>query len=161
MSRTALQWCIIVFIAIAPILTIFIAGRLLPFQKSDDSFVDPIIQPPKWMFSVVWTYLTLALGIVLAVFLYQTNKNSMAQLGPLILYGLILITWVCWMALYPVSRRLGFVCLLTSLAVSVAFLMMLSTSGKLYVYAFFPVCLWLAYAASLNAVMIENESRSL
>jgi len=158
MSRTIIQWLAIVLAAITPILVVFGAGLLLPsFKNNTKPSKDPVIQPPNWIFSVVWTYLTLALGIVTAVFLYQMNNDVPAQFCLVAVYSCILITWVCWMALYPVSHKLGFVSLLVSIAFSVSFLIILSLYGKLYVWAFFPVCIWLAYAASINAVSIEND----
>ena len=71
---TIVQICLLGCICIFPILCVFISGKVFPTDHT--SYTRPSFQPPGWVFSVVWSYITASLGIVTALAVYGAFQRK-------------------------------------------------------------------------------------
>ena len=132
------------FVAALPIIAVFAAGRLFPMPRDTRETRAPF-QPPSWVFGPMWTYLTLALGIVTA--------NSMKQPYVLPFYFLLIAGLVGWLVLYHYRRTTESFWLLvvtTYLAISYVIHLSRCRVKAVWVAALLPLPFWLVLATALN-----------
>ena len=145
-----------IVVAIIPVAAIFITGRICPIDTNSYG-TTPSFQPPGYVFPIVWTYLSLALGIVTAYHLY-VRESAIELVPPVVLYAIVVILWCAWMPAFKNSREAGLVVLVASLAAVVAYLMVMGMCRQYYAWFVFPACIWLGVAAALNGSVIDHPS---
>jgi tryptophan-rich sensory protein len=138
-------------ISILPILSIFILGIFFPADKQP---YRPIFQPPNLVFPIIWTYITLAFGILTS---YSLDKviHKIVLLG---FYFVILSLLNIWLVLNSNEKyQEAFYLLVSTSYLSVLYLMYLSyekISGVLFLV---PLPFWLILASCLNGVIYDRE----
>ena len=168
-------------IILLPIASIFLTGIKYPVKEQ---IIKPVFQPPNWVFSVVWTYITLALGFITNIF-YSKNKTYTISTGnwPGLLtnmvntktfaverfiimsfYVTILLLLNGWLILnYNDSYETSFYVLVLSCFISIMYLSYLCyiSHGINYRYLVFlllPLPFWLCIASCLNGVIYQAAS---
>lgn len=144
------------FVATLPIIAVFAAGRLFPMPRETRDTRAPF-QPPSWVFGPMWTYLTLALGIVTANVLRSINGKQplIRRYQPYILtfYFFLVACLVGWLVLYHYQRTTESFWLLvvtTYLAIGYVIYLTRCRVKTLWVAALVPLPFWLVLATALN-----------
>lgn len=144
------------FVALLPIIAVFAAGRLFPMPRETRDTRAPF-QPPSWVFGPMWTYLTLALGIVTANVLRSINGKQplIRRYQPYILtfYFFLVACLVGWLVLYHYQRTTESFWLLvvtTYLAIGYVIYLTRCRVKTLWVAALVPLPFWLVLATALN-----------
>ena len=108
------QLCIVLL----PIVSIFLTGLKYPVQKQ---IVKPVFQPPDYVFSIVWTYITLMLGIITNMCFTMSSKFH--RIVIMIFYITLLILLNGWLVLnYYEKYALSFYTLLVSCYISITYI---------------------------------------
>lgn len=149
-----------VLVALAPLALVFglgaAFGRTAAEKSKRASFT-----PPSWVFSVVWAYLTLALGWVTAWTLHQHRFAGAGAAVALALYAAVTLLWSAWIVVDHRERESGggstasFCVLLASLVAVSAYLVALGYMRQHHLWLLFPACLWLGVAAALSGVQVH------
>lgn len=147
-----------IVVATLPTVLVFVTGSIFPMSPDVYS---PAIQPPGWMFGVVWFYLTVAFGVVSAIALkHKTVRGIPSRQVVQGLYASILSGLVAWLPIFyhkHYAASLGVILVLSVL--SVIYVMWLSYIRCGGATALIPLCAWLTVAACLNSVIYEVASR--
>lgn len=149
-----------VAVALFPICSIFAFGRLFEMPKNN---IQAVFQPPGWVFGIVWTYLTLALGGVSAYAL-KTIRTKKAKQIIWIMYLVIMFGLLAWLPLYSEKNYSAcFWLLIATTYASILYVWYLGYSHirPLLVAALFPLPFWLVIASCLNGVTYNSLSPSL
>lgn len=83
-----------------PLIAVFGCGLLFPMKKEHKKKY----QPPGYVFSIVWTVITLLLGISTAL-VWQYSPGI--PVLPVVLCALLTVTWCLWIALYGRIPKVG------------------------------------------------------
>ena len=136
-------------LGLTPIVVVFLMGRLFPVETDE-----PVaFQPPGYVFGIAWTLITLALGIVMSYHFYRSQTTPIAAV---ILFFALVSLWAAWTPVYQkYSKKVGLGLILASLAVAVAYFIVLGYQQQHLVWLVFPICGWLGFAASLNGASIQ------
>ena len=151
-----------IFILLLPFLTITTTGLFFPINRKQYM---PVFQPPGWVFSIVWTYITFVLGYT-TMRLYTRNIGISSRNTLSVVYILLVALLNLWLVINNKKNYgLAFAILLMSLYVSIIYLVLMTTiitKNRLdemeLVYILFPMCIWLGLASSLNGVIYDYYS---
>ena len=176
-SDCLFQTCIVLL----PIVSIFLTGIKYPVKQE---ITKPVFQPPDWVFSVVWTYITLALGFITNMF-YKKVKAQTISTGnwPGLLtnmviiktfvferiiimsfYFIILVLLNSWLVLnYNDSYEASFYILVSSCFISIMYVcylcyMSYGINNRYLVFFLLPLPFWLCVASCLNGVIYQAAS---
>ena len=145
-----------IFVTALPIIAVFGTGRVFPMPRETRETRAPF-QPPSWVFGPMWTYLTLALGIVTANVLRSINGKQplVRRCQPYILafYFFLVACLVGWLILYHYSRTTECFWLLvvtTYLAIGYMVYLARCRTKASWVAALMPLPFWLVLATALN-----------
>ena len=155
-------------IAILPTLSIFLVGRLFPMDpKESRPDNKPPFQPPSYVFGIVWTYLTIALGAVTAYVLHSSastgnKRNVNATFKPTIvlLFFSLLGCLNGWLPLFYYKRYAEcFWLLVFTTYLSVAYLVTLAYAriNPIAIAALAPLSMWLVLATALNGTKYTSS----
>lgn len=130
-----------------------------------DSLEQPKLQPPKYMFTVVWIVLY-ALLITIFVYLYFIGNNTIGVNPSIIVAAQVLFAFqlffnLIWFPIFFNKRNisLAFVCLTLILVLSVPLIALFFEFDSSLGWMYFPYLLWIAFAFVLNLLfMILNPS---
>ena len=176
-SDCLFQTCIVLL----PIVSIFITGLKYPVKEQ---IVQPVFQPPDWVFSVVWTYITLALGVITNMFYNKVKKltistsnwpgllTNMVITETLVLerfiimsfYFTILVLLNSWLVFnYNNSYEVSFYVLVSSCFISIMYVCYLcyisdGIDNRYLVFFLLPLPFWLCVASCLNGVIYQASS---
>lgn len=117
----------------------------------------PDIQPPRWVFGVVWPILYTMMGI--AAYIVWKDPSCRSFCDPLKLFGVQLFFNLIWTWLFFNQKKIGLalVDLLLTLAFAVYTTISFYRVNKLAGYLMIPYCVWLCFAAYLNAyIYVKN-----
>lgn len=139
--------------SLLPLVSIFVLGALFP--PSDTEYT-PTFQPPGWVFGVVWTYVSLAFGLVSA---FAASRHSEHIYTTIAFYVIVLSGLLAWLPVnHAKEYAAGFGLLLYTAFLAIGYLGYL---GALRVgwslVALLPLPFWLVIAASLNAVIYDRD----
>jgi tryptophan-rich sensory protein len=143
------------FLSILPFVSIFIIGYYYP-PSNQILLQKPIFQPPSWVFSIIWTYITISFGYISVDALYTLPNKKIIFL----FYSIIFILLNLWLIVNSNKRvKEGFYILLATSYISILYLMYLSS--KLYKNTIYLIILpfWLIVATCLNGVIYNNISQ--
>ena len=169
------------FIVLLPIVSIFITGLKYPVK---DQIIKPVFQPPNWAFSLVWTYITLALGFITNMFYNKIKTHTISNANwPRLLtsvdngksfmlerfiimsfYFTILALLNSWLVFnYNKSYELSFYVLVCSCFISIMYVSYLSyisygIDNRYLVIFLLPLPFWLCVASCLNGVIYQAAS---
>jgi len=154
-------------IAILPTLSIFLVGRLFPMDpKESRPDNKPPFQPPSYVFGIVWTYLTIALGVVTA-YVYSTsfgNKrkvNTPFKLAIILLFFSLLACLNGWLPLFYYKKYAEcFWLLVFTTYLSIVYLVTLAYARikPIAIAALAPLSMWLVLATALNGTKYVSNS---
>ena len=140
-------------LACIPVLGVFLTGRIFPIQQHKKDRAP--YQPPGWVFSVVWTYVTFALGLVWVLDLSRTLDKLQSCILPFLLVSF----WCAWIineSYFPppsftIPQKVTSSVLLITSGVLLCLFTMYSRwyVGKI-AYILTPGIVWLFLATSLN-----------
>ena len=135
-----------------PIISIFVLGTIFP--PSDTEYT-PVFQPPGWVFGVVWTYVSLALGLVSAFTIYTYSKYASTTIA---FYALILSGLLVWLPInHSKEYGMGFGTLLCTAFLTIGYMGYLGDLGvRWHVVVLLPLPFWLVIAAALNGVIYDR-----
>ncbi len=176
-SNCFFQTCIVLL----PIVSIFITGIKYPVKQQ---IIKPVFQPPDWVFSVVWTYITLALGFITNMFYKKVNTitistsnwpglltnmviNKTFVLERVIImcfYFIILLLLNSWLVLnYNDSYEASFYVLVFSCFISIMYVCYLcyisyGVDDRFQVVFLLPLPFWLCIASCLNGVVYQYST---
>jgi tryptophan-rich sensory protein len=138
--------------ALLPMISIFATGTLFP---PSDAEYRPIFQPPGWVFGVVWTYVSLAFGLV-STFTFVKYEDS--AWFTLLFYVLILGSLLAWLPVnHSKSYGIGFGILVCATFLAIGYVGYLGNLGaSLPTAALLPLPFWLTIATSLNGVIYDH-----
>lgn len=142
-----------VFVAFLPIVAVFSAGRLFPMPREPREPRDAPFQPPSWVFGPVWTYLTLALGLVTAGILRSNSKLQRKSYAFYAFYVILVACLVGWLILYHYQLFIQSFWLLvvtTYIAISYVVYMAKCRVKSSWIMALIPLPFWLVLATALN-----------
>lgn len=147
-------------VALFPICSVFAFGRLFEMPKND---VRAAFQPPGWVFGVVWTYLTLALGCVSAQALKTVaSKNARRVIWSM--YSAIMFGLLAWLPLFSKTNyRACFWLLVATTYASISYVWYLGYCRvrPLVAAALLPLPFWLVLACCLNGVTYNNMRETI
>ena len=176
-SDCLFQTCIVLL----PIASIFITGLKYPVKEQ---IIKPVFQPPNWVFSVVWTYITLALGFITNTF-YKKIKTMTITTGTwpglltnmvisktfvlerfiiMFFYFTILVLLNSWLVLnYNNSYEASFYVLVSSCFISIMYISYLcyishGIDKRYLVFFLLPLPFWLCVASCLNGVIYQEST---
>lgn len=139
-------------IGLIPLVSIFLVGRYFP--PSSTSY-QPIFQPPGWVFAVVWTYVTLALGGVSVQALRHVDSSWVIA----IFYSLFLLTLNGWLVVnYYQYYKEGFYLLISTCFLAIIYQMYLGWKRVPSSFLLLPFPFWLVIASCLNATIYDHYS---
>ena len=167
------------FIILLPIVSIFLTGLKYPVK---DQIIKPVFQPPSWAFSLIWTYITLALGFITNMFYTKIKvNNSPAGHWPglltnmvtqstvyfehfviMLFYFVILILLNSWLVVnYNKLYETSFYVLVSSCFISITYVCYLcyisqGIDGRYLVVFLLPLPFWLCVASCLNGVIYQE-----
>ena len=168
------------FIVLLPIASIFTTGLFYPVKPQT---IRPVFQPPNWVFSLVWTYITLALGFITNMF-YKKVQNltvstnnwpglltNMVTSKTFVLerftimsfYFTILVLLNSWLVFnYNKSYQVSFYVLVSSCFISIMYVSYLcyisyGIDNRYLVFFLLPLPFWLCVASCLNGVIYQNS----
>jgi tryptophan-rich sensory protein len=129
-------------------------GSYFPPSKTN---YQPIFQPPSIVFSLMWTYITLAFGGVTASVLQNENANKFTII---MFYLVLLLTLNSWLVLnYFNHYQKSFYLLLTTTFIAISYLSYLATINTKYFWFLLPLPLWLVIATALNATIYDYYAK--
>lgn len=146
--------------AALPTLLIFLVGRAFPM---DSDTYSPVFEPPGWTFGVIWSYLTVAFGVVSVSAMRHkgatTIRGIRSRYVVAAFYVSILAGLVAWLPIFYYRKYAASFGLLLGLTVlSVLYVMWLSYIRCGCTFALVPLCAWLTVAACLNAAIYDRAS---
>ena len=134
-----------IFLTFLPILSIFLVGYYFPPSKTE---YKPVFQPPSFVFSIVWTYVTIALGCITVSALLQKNKPISSIL---VFYFLLVLTLNGWLVLnYFHYYKESFYLLLVTSFIAIVYQFYLGYLKIPYSFLLLPLPFWLVLATALN-----------
>lgn len=141
-----------VIIIFLPIFSIFIVGYYYPPSTIDYT---PVFQPPSPVFSIVWTYVTLALGLITNYALKRVdNKGSI-----LLFYSILIVALNGWLILNDnKDYKLGFYVLLFTCFMSILYQTFLGFHQIKPSVLLLPLSFWLVIATALNGTIYDHAS---
>lgn len=144
-------------ITILPIISIFSLGALFP--PSDTAYT-PVFQPPGWVFGMVWTYVSLALGAVSTFAVHTYGDHTLVTLT---FYALILFGLLVWLPINHYGNYgVGYELLLCTTFLATGYIGYLGVLGVRWpVVALLPLPFWLVIATSLNGVIYDRAEATL
>ena len=168
-------------IVLLPIVSIFVTGLKYPVKEQ---IIKPVFQPPDWAFSIVWTYITLALGFITNMFYNKVKAQTISTtkwpglltnmvttrtfvLERFIImsfYFTILILLNSWLVFnYNKSYETSFYVLVSSCFISIMYVCYLcfisySIDNRYLVVFLLPLPFWLCVASCLNGVIYQAAS---
>lgn len=177
LSNCLFQTCVVLL----PIVSIFITGLKYPVK---DQIIKPVFQPPNWAFSLVWTYITLALGVITNMFYNNVETTTISSTTwPKLLtnvdnrksfllerfiimsfYFIILVLLNSWLVFnYNKSYEISFYVLVSSCFISIMYVCYLSyvsygIDNRFLVIFLLPLPFWLCVASCLNGVIYQTAS---
>ena len=135
---------------ILPILSIFLVGYKYPVDKQP---FRPIFQPPNWVFPLIWTYVSLALGFITALSFEKKNYRCL-NIG---FYLLILAGLLSWLPVnYCQNYKFGFGILLATCFVAISYILILGFQNLTSAVFLLPLPFWLVIASCLNGVIYDR-----
>ena len=147
------QLCIVLL----PIVSIFLTGLKFPVENQ---IIKPVFQPPSWAFSLVWTYITIALGLITNIFY---TSAAMCQRFVIILFFITLLALLnSWLVFnYNKSYKVSFYVLVASCFVSIMYICYLcfisnGIKNSFLVFFLLPLPFWLCVASCLNGVIYQE-----
>ena len=167
------------FIILLPIVSIFLTGLKYPVK---DQIIKPVFQPPTWAFSLVWTYITLALGFITNMFYSKIKEYSnpsgnwpglltnmvnyntiyIERFIIMLFYFTILILLNGWLVFnYIKSYDVSFYVLVASCFISIMYVCYLcyishGINNSYLVIFLLPLPFWLCVASCLNGVIYQE-----
>lgn len=125
-------------------------GNLVNPSSWYDSLDKPPLQPPGWVFGVVWTILYIATGV--ALYLIWRSKSSDKALA-YVLFGVHMILNASWSLVFfglqqPWFGLVVIVALLVTIALCIIHFQRISRWAS---WLFIPYLAWVAFATYLNA----------
>lgn len=142
-------------ISFAPIALVILASNMYPTQSPwYENLAKPVLQPPNWVFPVMWSIIYLLLGIAGGLIVKEKDWKSY------IIYLINLTLNFLWTYTFFGQQMIGLafiviVLLWLSIAIMMAFFQKTSkTAARLLI----PYLLWVTFAAYLNLqIYILNE----
>ena len=144
-------------VTLLPIVSIFALGRAFPPSRAPSGRQEyrPVFQPPSWVFGVVWTIVSLALGGVTAVALERLPGRAPCVLA---FYASLLAGLLAWLPLNHYEHYRATFYLLVALAfLSVLYVVYLSCYRVPEGLALLPLAFWLIFASCLNGVIYDHH----
>ena len=131
-----------------PFVSVFLLSQFFKMQPVCAAF-----SPPRYIYGVVWAYLTIALGITTQRALDDAPKYSSWIMT---LFVLLLGSLLAWIPMYSMNRYYAFWTLVLAHALAVMYALLLTHLGvdRLHVLAIAPLCMWLNIATALNGVSL-------
>lgn len=145
-----------ILITFLPIISIFVLGRFYP---PDTKSYKPIFQPPGYVFGIVWTYVTLSLGIITTFVFNKLLNDKLNLIILIVLYIILLFLLNIWLVIY--SKNLfkeSFIILLVSAFISIIYLVFISLQNYKYIWFLLPLPFWLIIASCLNGAIYDNST---
>lgn len=129
------------------------AGRLAGSGSENlwfDTLAEPAIQPPDYLFGIVWPILYVMLGLALAVVLHARGAPS-RSLG-IALFAAQLAANLVWSPLFFVAHQVtaAFWWILLILALAIATTLVFGRIRAAAAWLMVPYLAWLSFAAILN-----------
>ena len=129
------------------------AGRLAGSGSENpwfDALAKPALQPPDWLFGVVWPILYVPLGLALAVVL--AARGSRWRTTGIALFAAQLAANLVWSPLFFVAHQvsLAFWWILLILALAIATTIVFGRVRTVAAWLMLPYLVWLSFAALLN-----------
>lgn len=111
----------------------------------------PLINPPAWVFSPVWT----ALYVLIAFAGWRVWESARDSLAMKLWWGQLALNFL-WSPVFFAARRidLALVVIVLLLAAILGFLAAAWRVDRLAAWLFVPYCAWVAFAAVLNASIL-------
>ena len=155
-SPRTLLLCVL---SIVPITAVFGTSMVFPMKPSPPKKY----QPPGFVFGIVWTILTLQLGISTALVWHASSK---VPISVVILAALLTLVWGLWIVLYNrVDRIVSLAVLVGSCVLAAAHACSVAMIGTgWHQHLSWPLLLsvaWLTFAASLSLDAEKPIGRSL
>ena len=138
-------------VSLLPIISISVFGYVFPAGQQN---YRPVFQPPNWVFPIVWTYVSLALGLITAIALETVS-------GPYVplFYSSILIGLLAWLPInYYKYYQTAFIVLILLSFLSISYITYLSYQRVMECIALLPLPFWLVIASCLNGVIYDYFS---
>lgn len=99
-------------VALFPLLAVFGTGRLFPMKQEPPK----PYQPPGYVFGIVWTILTLMVGVSTALVMHTTNRVGLT----FFLAAALVSLWCLWVAVYQKVPKVASLAILVASCVAAA-----------------------------------------
>jgi benzodiazapine receptor len=142
-------------VVVSPLFLGFATNKLCDMPNSDHLK----IQPPGWVFGVVWTYMYLVMGILILNLLnLKTRRFPGEQVFVytcLVIHCLMIFTWPYAFSCKKNAKAALFI--LFGAIITGLLLLMHQFHKKPYSYLLVPYLCWLLFAMLLNVEYVQNE----
>ncbi len=129
------------------------------FSDFFNTYAEPPLLPPAWLFPVVWTILYAVMGFS-AYLIHRTDAAASGQKGCLTLYRLQLAVNFSWSIVFFRFEMLwaAFAVILLLLVLIIAMIRCFRNVNPIAAYINIPYLIWVAFASYLNlATAIINR----
>lgn len=142
MKNKPIQIVLLIF----PVILGMLLARLIPYRQCG---MKPSIQPPGWVFSVVWTALYILCGVS-AMMAYR--KGVMIGVFSIIcVVSLLLLWWMLFSIVCNPRLSFFFIVPITGFVVSTTVLLW-KENAKLSAYLLIPLVVWMCFASILSSL---------
>lgn len=146
------------FLMLLPFFSVSFIGYLYPISMTQ---IRPVFQPPNWVFSLVWTYILISLGVI-SVKIFKIKMSNKKFNILLFLYLSLIGLLNMWLIInhYKLYKN-AFWTLILSTFISIIYLLQLGITSKnkfdpRLIWLLLPLPFWLVIASSLNAVIYDH-----
>lgn len=159
-SSQEILWMSAVPLSVASLALGVIANNAVDTKEIYARMQKPFFAPPAYMFGIVWTILHITMPI--AYWLARTANilKDDYESATIFLYGILMVSLPVWSLLFFVKKQLSlsFVWIIATVIIAITTTLVFGLQGGSVPFLLMaPLCVWTAFAASLNGSIMMNN----
>ena len=139
-----------IFLSLIPIISGYIAAYLCPIRKNYNTNIKLNLEPPKYVFKIIWPILYILIGICWS----WINKTSygLENFISNLLFGILNLSLILWIFVYGCQKntKLSLYIIIFILGMSISTTIFVSKHNKYASLLLSPFICWIFLASLLN-----------